>query len=178
MAMDFVFQNARNCRPIAGLRVHLWLADANGDYSGFEGFDLSTGVDERNPPLNAHRFLRGWQVTNDHGEVHFDGIAPGWYPGRCIHVHLETFLPKELGGHENTIHTTQGYFPDGFAETLRPFKPYDVNRNRITPNMRDGVFRREQGDKLIMDIKRVSNDMKDGIKASMVLGINLPKSEL
>lgn len=179
LAMDFVFQNAQNCVPIKGLIVHLWQADANGDYSGFTGFDLSQGKDERNPPIDARRYLRGYQVTDDKGQVHFDSIAPGWYPGRCVHVHVETFLTPELGGHNNTIHTTQGYFPDGFGEKLKPYHPYNVNPNRITPNNRDGVFRNEQGEKLIMDVKQVSDNIqKDGYRATMVLGIKLPKSEL
>src|SRR5260221_133323 len=58
LAMNFVFQHPQNCVPIKGLIVHLWLADANGDYSGFTGFDLSHGEDERNPPINARRYLR------------------------------------------------------------------------------------------------------------------------
>ena len=57
----------RACRPLQGARVNLWHTDALGRYSG----------------VNAPgTFCRGWQATDERGEVAFLTLFPGWYPSR------------------------------------------------------------------------------------------------
>lgn len=57
----------RACRPLQGARVDLWHTDALGRYSG----------------VNAPgTFCRGWQATDERGEVAFLTLFPGWYPSR------------------------------------------------------------------------------------------------
>lgn len=173
MGIDLVFQNANNCAPIKGLIVHVWQTDAMGVYSGFRDFHGDLNVD-RNIPTDNDRFLRGYQVTDAEGQVHFDSIVPGWYPHRCVHVHIETFLPPELGGNNQTIHTTQGYFPNDFIKSFLTKPVYKENPIKLIPNERDNVFVHEEGEKLIWKIEPVSNNPdKDGYNVKMTLGINL-----
>src|SRR5678816_1028316 len=63
------------CRPVRGARVDLWHCNAQGAYSGIQ--DRGTG---------GHDFLRGYQITDDAGQVRFVTVYPGWYPGRAVHV--------------------------------------------------------------------------------------------
>lgn len=161
LGVDLVFQDTNNCAPVKGLMVHLWSADALGVYSGF------TTVQDKH-------FLRGYQVTNDNGTVHFDLIIPGWYTGRCNHIHIETFLPPEMGGNNQTIHTTQGYFPDELAMRLRNMSVYIDNPNGVILNEQDNVFLGQQGANLIMDVQPASQNLDiDGYAAKMVIGIHL-----
>ena len=32
--------------------------------------------------------MRGYQITDENGEVEFRTIFPGWYNGRVVHMHL------------------------------------------------------------------------------------------
>lgn len=78
-----------NCAPLAGLAVHVWHCDALGRYSLY-----SDGVTNEN-------FLRGVQVSDDNGEVHFTTIFPACYPGRWPHIHFEIYksLAEANAGH-------------------------------------------------------------------------------
>jgi protocatechuate 3,4-dioxygenase beta subunit len=79
--------NATTCRAIKNASVEIWHADASGAYSGVAG--------------NGGTWLRGIQRTNARGQVRFETILPGWYPGRTPHIHMKVFV----SGSE--IHTGQ-----------------------------------------------------------------------
>ena len=68
-----------NCAPLAGLAVYVWHCDAQGRYSLY-----SEDVTHEN-------YLRGVQVSDDNGEVHFTTIFPACYPGRWPHIHFEIY---------------------------------------------------------------------------------------
>ncbi|MEL6988191.1 MAG: T9SS type A sorting domain-containing protein, partial [Bacteroidota bacterium] len=73
-----------NCEPMQNVRVHIWHCDKDGVYSGY-----NTGS---NPgDVNATEF-RGYQIADAHGEVEFDTILPGWYPGRICHMHFQVYV--------------------------------------------------------------------------------------
>ena len=75
------------CRPLAGVLVDLWQADAEGRYDN-DGFRL-----------------RGHVVTDAEGRWAFDTVRPGLYPGRTRHLHVKL---QPAGGR---VLTTQLYFP-------------------------------------------------------------------
>ena len=52
-----------------------------------------------------------------HGRVDFDGIFPGWYPGRATHVHIQV---REGG---QVIATSQLYFDDPLCEQVYTLHP-------------------------------------------------------
>lgn len=54
--------------PLPGATVDLWQCDALGVYS-----------DVASENTAGQKFLRGYQVTDDHGKVRFLTIYPGWY---------------------------------------------------------------------------------------------------
>ena len=87
LALRFAVVNATTCRAIKNASVEIWHADASGAYSGVAD--------------NGGTWLRGIQRTNARGQVRFETILPGWYPGRTPHIHMKVFV----SGSE--IHTGQ-----------------------------------------------------------------------
>jgi protocatechuate 3,4-dioxygenase beta subunit len=67
----------RACRPVAGVLVDLWQADASGAYDN-RGFRL-----------------RGHVFTDAAGRYAFHTIVPGIYPGRTRHYHVKVQAPNK-----------------------------------------------------------------------------------
>lgn len=78
-----------SCSPIANVRVDVWHADASGVYSGYAGQG-----DDRAVSTKGQTYLRGTQISDAEGNVVFQTIFPGWYPGRTPHIHIKAFLDK------------------------------------------------------------------------------------
>jgi protocatechuate 3,4-dioxygenase beta subunit len=79
----------RNCTPIKGAQVDVWHANSQGVYSVIQQQGTS-----------GSNFLRGYQITNDNGTVHFTTVYPGWYEGRAIHIHLKV---RMFEGQQKTL---------------------------------------------------------------------------
>jgi protocatechuate 3,4-dioxygenase beta subunit len=82
------FVLTRSCRPVRGVIVDVWQADARGSYDNV-GFNL-----------------RGHEFTDEQGRYWFETVVPGEYPGRTRHIHVKIQAP---GRHPLT---TQLYFPN------------------------------------------------------------------
>lgn len=109
----------RACRPLEGARVDLWHTDALGRYSG----------------VNAPgTFCRGWQATDERGEVAFLTLFPGWYPSRTPHLHLRV----EVGGR---VFATQLFFPEEIQRQAYALPPYRERGMPRVNNRQDGLFR-------------------------------------
>jgi len=112
----------RACRPLQGARVDLWHTDALGRYSG----------------VNAPgTFCRGWQATDERGEVAFLTLFPGWYPSRTPHLHLRV----EAGGR---VFATQLFFPEEVQRQVYALPPYR-ERGRTFSSAWNGKGRRTGG---------------------------------
>lgn len=113
--------DAATCAAIPGATVEIWHADANGDYSGYNGFE-------------GQIFMRGQQVVGDAGAATFRTIYPGWYPGRTVHIHVKV----HVGG--STVHTGQLYFDDTLTDAVYTQEPYASRGTRSTRNAADGIY--------------------------------------
>ncbi|MDO3703483.1 dioxygenase [Micromonospora sp. C28SCA-DRY-2] len=76
-----------DCRPVPGVLLDFWQADANGAYD------------------NTGYRLRGHQFTDASGGYRLSTIVPGLYPGRTRHIHVKAQAPNR------PVLTTQLYFP-------------------------------------------------------------------
>ena len=114
------------CAALAGVRVDIWHADANGDYS-----DVGA--------QRGRQFLRGYQVTDASGKVAFRTIYPGWYPGRAVHIHIKA--RKNGATYHFSEFTSQLFFDDGVNEKVMAQAPYNTRGTRFVRNARDGIFR-------------------------------------
>ncbi len=68
-----------NCLPMPNVRVNIWACDKDGLYSGY---GAETGK----------TYMRGYQITDANGEVHFISILRGWYNGRICHIHFQAYV--------------------------------------------------------------------------------------
>lgn len=112
---------ASSCAAIPGALVEIWHADANGDYSGFDGQENRTA-------------MRGQQVVGAAGVATFRTVYPGWYPGRTPHIHVKV----HVGGSE--AHTGQVYFDEAITDAVYALEPYAARGARTTRNADDFIF--------------------------------------
>ncbi|MCB1388050.1 MAG: intradiol ring-cleavage dioxygenase [Rhodobacteraceae bacterium] len=115
------------CQPVEGARVDLWHCDAQGIYSSFGG-------DSGQVSAAGETFLRGTQMADARGIVHFATIYPGWYHGRTTHMHFKVWLS------ERQVLTGQIFFPDALSEYLYAHvDAYARAGTRDTFNGSDGI---------------------------------------
>ena len=146
---------ANDCAPLQDARVDVWHADGQGRYSGYARQEPGS--------TKGETFLRGTQFTGADGEVRFNTIYPGWYPGRTPHIHFKAFV-----GDRNVI-TGQLYFPEPITERVYVTNmPYRERRaNRDTFNADDFIFVRQGGAETIVALKEKGGSYLAGL----VIGI-------
>lgn len=130
------------CVPVPGAHVDVWQCDHLGVYS-----------DVRDPRFDStgKKFLRGYQVADAAGAVAFTTIYPGWYQGRAVHIHFKVRSAPAAGrGFE---FTSQLYFDESLTDVVHAKEPYASKGQRNVRNERDGIFRRQGGQSLILDVQ-------------------------
>ncbi|MFD2357569.1 intradiol ring-cleavage dioxygenase [Nonomuraea ferruginea] len=134
-------QDSGSCRPIKDAVVEIWHCDAGGLYSGAEAMSRGGGaLSASSPdldPQDDERYLRGAQVTNADGVVEFTTIWPGWYRGRCVHIHAMVHVS------DARVLTTQMMFGEALNDRILAGRPYAARGERDTRNDGDGIFRDE-----------------------------------
>jgi protocatechuate 3,4-dioxygenase beta subunit len=114
-----VFEAATR-KPMNGLAVDIWHANAHGLYSDESSQQAGGGISNSSGDTISDNWLRGYQITGKdrglrkqpvHGQVSFETIWPGWYTGRAIHIHVRV---RKLHTSGATIagYTTQMFFSD------------------------------------------------------------------
>jgi uncharacterized protein (TIGR03437 family) len=117
-----------SCSALAGARVDVWHCDAGGTYSD-EAANNSTG----------HKYLRGYQTTDDNGSVQFTTVYPGWYSGRTVHIHVR--IRTYSGTTKIGEFVDQIFFDDALTDTIfSQAAPYNTRRTRDTRNSNDMVL--------------------------------------
>ncbi|MCS6329571.1 MAG: intradiol ring-cleavage dioxygenase [Nitrospira sp.] len=147
-----------DCQPLAGAQVDIWHCDALGVYSDVRdaGFDTV-----------GQTFLRGYQITDAHGEAKFVTIYPGWYAGRTVHIHVKVRTAHAAERHFEF--TSQMYFEHGLTDRVHTDQPYAAKGRRNARNQDDRIFRRG-GDQLMLAPTATAN----GYAASFGIGLQLP----
>jgi protocatechuate 3,4-dioxygenase beta subunit len=154
----FVVMDVATCQPLAGARVDLWHARADGLYSGYSGQGDDHAID-----TSGGTFMRGTQIANFQGEVRFRTIYPGWYEGRTAHIHFKVFTD------EKNVLTGQMYFPDALSQYLYAnVHAYDRKTRRDTFNADDGLALMDNGHGGFCDIK----EQADHYLATLILGVD------
>ena len=109
------------CAPIPGALVEIWHADHLGEYSGYVG---NNGHNESDDGT----FLRGGVLTDAGGVANLTSVYPGWYRGRCVHIHVKVHTGVTLtsdgsftGG--TTLHTGQLFFDETVTAALAKVSP-------------------------------------------------------
>jgi len=113
-----VLDAGNGCKPLNGVAVDIWHANAHGVYSDETAQQAGGGT--TGGDTSGQNFLRGYQITGKDsglngsavaGQVGFKTIWPGWYTGRAIHIHVRV---RTLSSRGATIagYTTQIFFSD------------------------------------------------------------------
>lgn len=117
--------------PVSGAVIDLWHCNALGYYSG----ETNNGMSDE----TAQNWCRGYQISNDRGTVQFITIFPGWYTGRCVHMHIRTRLYNS----SNSLtydRATQLFFNDSLTQTLSQTSPYTNDTQNLIYNGSDNIF--------------------------------------
>ena len=168
----------KGCKPLDGVAVDIWHANADGLYS--DESSQQAGGGSTSADTISDDWLRGYQITaNDrglkhrpvHGQVGFTTIWPGWYGGRAIHIHVRV---RELSHRGATIagYTTQIFFSDADNDrVLTGAAPYNTRSPQKDPttDQNDTVLTR--GD-FATNIVHVNGSIEQGFKTTfnIVLG--------
>jgi len=168
LTLNISITDASNCMPIGNAKVFVWHTDYLGYYSGFTEYDPNKpapDVDKANTTDDT-RFMRGMQITDHNGYVAFETVFPGWYYGRTIHIHIETYV----GG--NVAHVTQVYFDEKLTETIVSQAPYNKRNFPRKKNSEDHIFVDENGKDLVLDVMRTETGL---LQTTINLGVDPSK---
>ncbi|KAH9205303.1 Intradiol ring-cleavage dioxygenase [Leptodontidium sp. 2 PMI_412] len=193
MHLEMQFIDVNTCKPVPALFIDLWGANATGGYSGAEVptgyFGLPVGG------LNS-TFLRGIQITDEHGVVSFDQIIPGHYYPRATHTHLvawgnaTTYANGTIAGGlaaDDTFirYIGQLYYEQKLRDAVDPIFPYNTNADTANIKNVDDYILAENatingntvGDLGEYDpfVKYIylTNDLADGVFAWHTIGIDM-----
>jgi protocatechuate 3,4-dioxygenase beta subunit len=150
--------NSTSCLSLGGAQVDVWHCDALGVYS-----DVSA------ENTVGQKYLRGYQVTDAEGAVHFQTIYPGWYSGRAVHIH---FKIRTFSGSQKTYEfTSQVFLDDSVTDEVYKQALYNSRGSRNTRNATDMVYTSNgnSGSKLLVDLARTAS----GYEATFSLGLQM-----
>jgi len=117
------------CAPQAGAYVDVWHANAQGAYSDVSG--------SGNPDNRGVDWLRGYQVSDDAGQVTFTTVFPGWYVSRTVHVHFRVRVA--LADDSEVNFTSQLFFEESVDSAVVSTSAYRKSGTRTT-NSTDGLY--------------------------------------
>lgn len=122
--------------PLKDAHVDLWHCNAYGAYSDEAAYNPGGGTGTI--VTTGRKFLRGYQVTDAHGNVRFTSIYPGWYAGRTPHIHARVRLYSGSTAAENF--TTQFFFDESITDIVYQMAPYNTRPSRDTLNTTDSIY--------------------------------------
>jgi protocatechuate 3,4-dioxygenase beta subunit len=148
-----VVDSDNGCKPLNGVAVDIWHANAHGLYSDEPSQASGGGTSPAAGDTSSDNWLRGYQITGVDrglrrkpvdGQVSFRTIWPGWYTGRAIHIHVRV---RKMSSSGTTIagYTTQIFFSDADNDAvLTGAAPYNARdpRKDLTTDENDTVLTR------------------------------------
>lgn len=188
--------DAETCRPLRHAAVDIWHCDASGVYSGYDAAgpggggppptDAPTGPPPSGgpgggggghaEPTNDLTFLRGSQFTDRHGIAHFRTVFPGWYPGRCVHIHVKVHVGGTLtdDGYEggNTAHTGQLFFAEEAVLASAEVEPYVSNTARRVTLDEDGIYPGGGAQGGLLHLHYRPGHIARGVRGHLTLGVD------
>ncbi len=135
-----VLNTGHDCKPLSGVAVDIWHANAHGLYSDESSQQAGGGTSGGD--TSSDNWLRGYQITGKDrglarravpGQVSFKTIWPGWYTGRAIHIHVRVRTLSH-GGATVAGYTTQIFFTDAAnTHVLTQASPYNARSPQSDP---------------------------------------------
>jgi hypothetical protein len=123
-------------------------------------------------------FQRGVQPTDEDGVAQFDGIFPGHYFTRAVHIHFMVHLdatvhPNGTVWSNQTSHVGQGFFDMDLIDLVKAMSPYSDNEQALTRNTDDAILRQEAATTdPFFEYVLLGDNVADGVLAWLRFGIN------
>ncbi|WP_330291321.1 intradiol ring-cleavage dioxygenase [Streptomyces sp. NBC_00576] len=157
------------CAPLSNALVEIWHCDALGEYSGFVGQNGHTEPDNGT-------FLRGGVLTNSSGVATITSVYPGWYRGRCVHIHLKVHTNVTLtpdgsftGGQE--LHTGQLYFSETITRRVAALSTYAVNTVPRTTLAQDSIYDEGGAASGLLTLTALGSSTSAGYAGTLTVGV-------
>ncbi|MEU9893346.1 intradiol ring-cleavage dioxygenase [Streptomyces phaeochromogenes] len=189
------------CKPIRNAAVDIWHCDALGLYSGYEDSssgggggtppsgtptDVPSGTPTGAPPgggggghqepTDDKRYLRGTWKTDKQGFVTFKTVFPGWYQGRCVHIHTKVHVGGTWtdAGYEggNTCHTGQFFFDEESVLASAEVEPYSTSTTERTTLTEDTIYDQSGTAGGLLKLKYKKNGIAKGVLGSITMGVD------
>ncbi|WP_327396033.1 intradiol ring-cleavage dioxygenase [Streptomyces phaeochromogenes] len=191
------------CKPIRNAAVDIWHCDALGLYSGYEDLssggggggtppsgtptDVPTGTPTGSPPAGGggggheeptddKRYLRGTWKTDKQGFVTFKTVFPGWYRGRCVHIHTKVHVSGTWtdAGYEggNTCHTGQFFFDEESVLASAEVEPYSTSTTERTTLTEDTIYDQSGTAGGLLKLKYKKNGIAKGVLGTITMGVD------
>lgn len=160
MALTIALTNMATGRPYRDVAVYVWHCDRSGDYSMY-----STGLTNEN-------YLRGVQIADRHGRVHFTSIFPACYAGRWPHIHFEVYPDRAaITDATKAISTSQIALPQNVCDTVYATTGYSASAKNLSSLSlaTDNVF---GDDSATLQTPTVTGDVRRGYRVTMPVTID------
>lgn len=158
------------CAPLNNALVEIWHCDALGEYSGF------VGNNGHNEPDNG-TFLRGGVLTGPDGVARITSVYPGWYRGRCVHIHVKVHTDVTLtadgsftGGQE--LHTGQLFFAETITTRVAALATYAANTVPRTTLAQDGIYDDGGAASGLLTLTALGSTTSAGYAGTLTLGVD------
>ena len=151
---------------MAGAYIDIWHCDAKGIYSDEPTYNPGGGTGSVN--TSGQKFLRGYQITDDNGQVKFTTIYPGWYSGRTIHIHIRvrTYSGSTVLGN----FVSQIFFDEPTNNIVLATSAYSRSSARDTTNASDMVYRVANQERMLAT---TTGDVNAGYQSTITIGASL-----
>ncbi|MEU6348028.1 intradiol ring-cleavage dioxygenase [Streptomyces sp. NPDC047072] len=157
------------CATISNALVEIWHCDALGEYSGYVGNNGHSEPD-------SGTFLRGGVLTNSSGVANITTVYPGWYRGRCVHIHVKVHVNVTLtsdgsftGGTE--LHTGQLFFDETVTAKVGALSPYSANTVTRTTLAQDSIYDDGGAASGLLTLTALGSSPTAGYTGTLTLGV-------
>ncbi|WP_371578768.1 intradiol ring-cleavage dioxygenase [Streptomyces sp. NBC_01314] len=127
-------------------------------------------------PTDDTRYLRGTWRTDRQGFVTFKTVFPGWYTGRCVHIHTKVHVNGEWteAGYEggNTCHTGQFFFDEESVLASTVVEPYASNTAERTTLDEDFLYDDSGAQGGLLKLRYDQREITRGVRASLTVGVD------
>ncbi|RZB18566.1 dioxygenase [Streptomyces sp. F001] len=135
-----------------------------------------TGGGVHEEPTDDERYLRGTWRTDKQGCVTFKTIFPGWYRGRCVHIHTKVHVSGEWtdSGYEggNTCHTGQFFFDEESVLASAEVEPYSTSTTERTTLTEDTIYDQSGTTGGLLKLEYNKKNIAKGVQASITVGVD------
>ena len=127
-------------------------------------------------PTSDTRYLRGTWKTDKKGRVTFRTVFPGWYQGRCVHIHAKVHVDGEWtdagyeGGH--ACHTGQFFFDEETVLLTAEVDPYSTSTTTRTTLTEDTIYDQSGTTGGLLKLKYNKKNIAKGVTASITMGVD------